>query len=396
MKVPFPHNIPVGGPSLDSSPALQQRLDAVLDAAVTGPRLVGTVVIVMHRGKLVYRRAAGMADREAGRTMQEDAIFRLASLSKPIVSVAAMRLIEAGKLQLDAPITTWLPDFKPRLANGETPEITVRHLLTHTSGLTYGFRESVDSPYHEVGASDGLDHSGISLEDNLQRIAAAPLLFAPGQGWQYSMSIDVLGAVLAVAGNASLPIVVRQYVTAPLDMIDTGFHVTDPDRLAVPYADAQPSPVRMRGNTPVPHSSGGIVHFNPERALDPGAYPSGGAGMVGTADDFCQMLEKLRSGGGHFLDEATIRLMTSAQVGVDAASNGPGWGFGFGWAVLIDPKLAKTPQSVGTFHWDGAYGHTWFVDPSQELTMVAMTNTAFEGMSGPFTVALRNALYAST
>ncbi len=388
----------VAGPAVpaDSDTALARRLDAVIDAAVSGDRLVGTVVVVARHGQIVYRRAAGLADREAAKPMQQDTIFRLASLSKSVVSVAAMRLVELGQLDLNASVTDWLPDFRPRLANGETPTITIRHLLTHTAGLTYGFREPPNSPYHQFVTSDGMDHSGVSLEDNLRRIASAPLTSPPGRVWQYSIATDVLGAVLQKAGGDTLPAVVQQLVGDPLEWRDTGFHVTETDRLAVPYADAAPSPVRMRGHTTLPHALGGAVHFNPDRALDPTAYPSGGAGMVGTADEFCALLESLRVGrerGASVLLGDTIRQMTSPQIGLRSASDGPGWGFGFGWAVLIDPELAATPQSLGTFHWNGAYGNSWFVDPIKELSVVALTNTTFEGMSGAFTTDLRDAVY---
>lgn len=151
------------------------RLDAAIDRAIAEKRIVGTVVLVARDGEVVYRRAAGLADREAGKPMAEDAIFRLASITKPIVSAAAMRLVEEGRIALDDPVTRWLPDFRPRLPNGQAPEITLRQLLTHTAGLSYGFLDGEDGPYRRAGVSDGLGEPGMSLEENLERIASVQI-----------------------------------------------------------------------------------------------------------------------------------------------------------------------------------------------------------------------------
>jgi CubicO group peptidase (beta-lactamase class C family) len=133
--------------------------------------------------------------------------------------------------------------------------------------------------------------------------------------------------------------------------------------------------------------------FDVRRILDPQAYPSGGAGMAGTAGDIARFLETIRRGGAPILSAHSVQLMVTDSVGAKAQTQGPGWGFGYGWAVLDDPALTGTPQSRGTFEWGGAYGHSWFVDPQQKLTVVALTNTAYEGMSGLFTHQLRDAVY---
>jgi CubicO group peptidase (beta-lactamase class C family) len=372
--------------------ALKARLDPVIDRAIAEHRLVGTVVLVARDGKVVYRRAAGLADREAERPMREDAVFRFSSVTKPFVSAAAMRLVEQGKLRLDDPVTKYLPDFRPKLADGTQPVITVRQLLNHTSGLTYGLAEPTSHPYHALGVSDGLDRSGITLDENLRRLAKAPLGFPPGSTWRYSLAIDVLGGVMEKAAGAPLPQVVADTVTKPLGLADTGFVARDPARLAVAYVNAQPAPKRMTENMDV--SLGATaVRFAPSRATDATAFPSGGAGMVGTAGDVLTFLETLRRGGAPILEPATVATMMKDQVGVQAATQGPGWGFGYGWAVLDDPAAAKTPQGAGTIQWGGVYGHSWFVDPQNRLTVVALTNTAFEGMNGAFTTQLRDAVY---
>lgn len=377
--------------------ALSARLDRVIETAVAEQRIVGAVVLVARNGDVVYHRAAGYADREAQRPMREDAVFRLASVTKPIVAVAAMRLVERGRLHLDDAVTAWLPWFEPRLADGRAPAIQIRHLLAHTAGLSYTFEEPDGSAYHRLGISDGLDGARLTLEENLRRLAAAPLRDVPGERWHYSLAYDVLGAVVARANGTTLQQAVRDLVTAPLGMRDTAFLAADPARLAVPYADGRPRPVRMSEGMQVtlPQAIGYAVRFAPSRALDPKAYPSGGAGMVGTAADVLRLLEAIRGGGRPLLDAATLAQMSADQVGADAQTQGPGWGFGYGWAVLVDPALAKTPQARGTLQWGGVYGHSWFVDRASGLSVVALTNTAFEGMSGAFPGEIRDAVYGA-
>ncbi|MFZ0267049.1 serine hydrolase domain-containing protein, partial [Caulobacter sp.] len=372
--------------------ALAARLDKVIDAAVAEQRLVGTVVLVARDGKIVYHRAAGLADREAGRPMREAAVFRFSSVTKPFVTAAVMKLVEDGTLRLDDPVTKWLPDFRPKLADGTTPVITIRQLLNHTSGLTYGLAEQASHPYHALGVSDGIDNSGITLDENMRRLGKASLAFPPGSTWRYSLAIDVLGSVLEKATGKSLPQVVAETVTGPLSLTDTGFVARDPTRLTAAYYNAQPAPKRMTDNLDVALGAT-AVRFAPSRATDKTAFPSGGAGMVGTAGDVLTLLETVRTGGAPILKAATVAQMTKDQVGAQAATQGPGWGFGYGWAVLDDPAVAKTPQGAGTLAWGGVYGHNWFVDPKSRLTVVIMTNTAFEGMNGPFTTQVRDAVY---
>jgi len=373
--------------------ALAARLDKVIDTAVADQRLVGAVVLVARDGKIVHHRAAGLADREAGRPMREDAVFRFSSVTKPFVTAAVMKLVEDGKLRLDDPATRWLPDFKPKLADGTTPVITIRQLLNHTSGLTYGLAEKPSHPYHRLGVSDGMDQSGITLDENMRRLGQAPLAFAPGSKWRYSLAVDVLGSVLEKATGKPLPQVLAETVTRPLGLKDTGFVARDPARLTAAYVNEQPAPRRMTDDLDVPLGAT-AVRFAPSRATDKTAFPSGGAGMVGTAGDVLAFLETVRKGGAPILEASTVAEMTKDQVGIQAATQGPGWGFGYGWAVLVDPIIAKTPQGVGTLAWGGVYGHNWFVDPKNRLTVVIMTNTAFEGMNGPFTAQVRDAVYA--
>jgi CubicO group peptidase (beta-lactamase class C family) len=376
--------------SHDGPVGLTARLDRAIDRALEDRRIVGTVVLVALRGDIVYRRAAGLADREAGRSMPENGIFLLSSVAKPIVTAAALRLVEDGRMGLGDSVRRWLPEFEPRLADGRVPAMTIQHLLTHSAGLTYVFMEPQDGPYHRLRISSGFDRSDADLDEIVRRIAAAPLSYEPGTGWGYSMAMDVLGAVIEKVARQPLPQAVADLVLKPLDMKDTGFAIVDTRRLVAHYADAKPEPRRMTDDDHVDFS-GSPVAFAPGRLLDPKAFPSGGAGMAGTAGDVLKFLETLRAGG--LLQPRTRSAMFEVQAVTGGQAEGPGWEFGFGGAVLVDPRAAGTPQAPGTLQWNGAYGHKWFIDPANELTVVALTNTAFEGMIGAFPIDVRNAVY---
>jgi CubicO group peptidase (beta-lactamase class C family) len=370
-------------------------VDRVIDQAIASERIVGAVVLIARKGKLIYQRASGMADREAGREMRLDTLFRLSSLTKPIVSTTAMILMERGKLSLEDPVTRWLPNFRPALPNGERPTISVSQLLTHTSGLAYGFLLPPGNEYRRAGVSDGLDEPGRSMEDNLARLASIPLMSRPGEVWQYSLSIDVLGAVIERVCGCALPEAVKRLITDPLGMNDTGFTALDAERLAVAYADGPDRPVCMTDPHIVAFMDGAGIIFSPSRAFDPDSYPSGGVGMVGSAPEFLRFLETLRNGGGILVKPDTAAAMMRNQVGdLPVNARGPGWGFGFGAAVLEDPEQAGSPHSAGAWGWGGVYGHSWFIDPAQKLVALGLTNTAIEGMAGRFAIDLRNAVYS--
>lgn len=322
--------------------------------------------------------------------MREDAIFRLSSVSKAFTTVAAGALMKQGKLHLDDPVAKWLPEFAPTLPAGGKAVITIRQLLSHSAGLDYGFNQKEGGPYLVAGVSDGLDASGISLEENLRRIASVSLLYKPGTSWGYSVATDVLGAVVAKAYGSTLPQAMQSLVADPLGMKDTGFVVTDRSRLAAPYYNAAPQPLRMGIEENIPLGDG-KVRFAPERAFDSKAFPSGGAGMVGTAPEVLLLLETIRKGGAPLVDPGLMKKMKVNQIGKNRVA--PGLAFGFGWAVLVDPMAAETPQQAGTLSWGGVYGHSWAVDPKEKLTVVIMTNTTFEGIFGAFVTDVRDAVY---
>lgn len=372
-------------------------IDGAIEQALREKRLVGAVVLVAQGGEIVYRRAAGLADREAGRPMAFNTLFRLASVSKPIVSTAALALMAQGRMQLEDPITRWLPHFRPRLADGTTPLMTLRHLMTHTAGLSYRFFQPEGGFYAHLGVSDGMDEASVSLQENVRRIACAPLLAPPGAAWRYSIATDVLGAAIEQASGLPLAQAVKKWVTGPLAMTDTDFLAVDPARLAAAYADHPGEPRRLRQPDRLPFIDGSAgFHLSPTRALDPQAYASGGAGMVGSAQDFLRLLETLRQGGGQVLPAEWVTALTTNQIGDLPMPFWPGRGFGLGITVLKDPIAAQTPESVGTWRMGGTYGHSWFVDPVRQLSVVAFTNTALEGMSGAFVGEICQAVYAAT
>lgn len=383
--------------ALKSLPTANSLLDAAIDRALHTQHLVGAVILVAHEGRPFYRRAAGLADREAGRPMTDDALFRLASVSKPIVSTAAMVLVGQDRLELDDAVEHWLPAFRPTLPDGGPARVTVRQLLTHTAGLGYRFLEPDDhGPYARAGVSDGLDGARLTLAENLRRLASVPLQAVPGTAWGYSLATDVLGGVIERVTGQPLSDGIRTLVTQPLGLHDTAFHAVDPQRLAVAYVNDQPAPHALRAGEIVTPFDGAIgIAFDPARALDPTAFPSGGAGMVGSADDFLRLLETLRTGGGPLLPSALVAEMGRNQTGSMGPPDAPGTGFGLGFSVLHDPRAANSPESPGTWRWGGAYGHSWFVDPARQLSVVAFTNTLYEGMSGRFVTEVRDAVYAA-
>jgi len=375
---------------------LSARIQTAVQQALDDRRLVGAVVLVARDGELIHSQAAGWADRENAWAMPVDAVFRLASVSKPIVSTAALVLVAQGRLGLDDSIDRWLPEFRPRLADGRPVRITVRQLLSHTAGLGYRFFEAdADGPYARAGVSDGMDASGISLEESLRRISSVPLLYEPGTAWGYSLATDVLGALIERVHGEPLDAAVRQFVTGPLGMKDTGFVALDARRVATAYVNDAPQPHRLvEGETVSSFEDAIGIPYSPARIFDPQAFPSGGAGMAGTAEDFLRLLEALRQGCGALLPNELIAEMARDQTGGRELPNAPGFGFGLGFSVLRDRKLAISPESEGTWRWGGAYGHSWFVDRAQGLSVVAFTNTLYEGMSGRFVADLRDAVYA--
>ncbi|MEU2613211.1 serine hydrolase domain-containing protein [Micromonospora sp. NPDC007271] len=369
-----------------------------MDSAVEAGRIVGCSVVVARDGQIVHERLAGWADRQSGTPVTAEHRFRLASMTKPVVVAAALALADRGDLDLRAPVHTVLPWFRPSLPDGAMPDVTLYHLLSHTAGLSYGFlHDENDDPHRAAGVSDGGDYTGVSLRENLERLARVPLQFPPGDGWCYSLGIDVAGAVIETVTGEPLPAAVARLVTDPLGMRDTGFSAAA-DRLVTAYADAaKPGrPARpMAAEDRVQFPGAGPIRLAPGRAADPAAYPSGGFGMVGTAGDYLAFLEAVRRCGAPILSPHAVRLMTRDAVPGRDLPVGPGTGFGLGFAVVRDGAFAGTPRPAGSFGWGGFYGTTCFVDPEAGWSVVALTNTALEGIFGAFPGEIETAVYGS-
>lgn len=363
--------------------SLQSRVDAAIDAALVD-RIVGCVVLVNRDGKEIYARTAGFADREAGRQLERNAIWRLASVTKPVVATAALKMMEAGLLNLDDPVSKYLPYFTPPSPDGVVRPITIRQLLSHSSGLSYDTTPSDVSP--------GMSGPYISLEENLRRLARAPLLFAPGTGWEYGTSIDVVGGVLAAINGSSLEAAVRKYAAGPLGMVDWGFTPTDPNRVTANYANGElptPSvvpPVRIDDENSA---------WEVGRIFRADAPQSGGGGSCGTADDVMKMLEVYN--GGSFLMPSTVEEAFANQIGdLPRRESDAGKRFTLLGAMIDDPVAAQSPCPVGTLDWGGAWGHNWIIDRTNKLTILVCTNVAPEGCNGPFREDIRDAVYGLT
>ena len=364
--------------------SLQAMLDKITADAVAQGTIVGGAVIVAQAGQTVYRESFGAADLASGRKAGFDTIYRLASVTKPIVSLTALALCDAGRLSLEDPVADHLPYFTPPY-RGTIPTIRIRHLLTHTAGLSYGYGP-------ETGVATGLADDALDYRTNFTRLAAQELRYEPGTSWEYSVAIDVLGAVIAQVFGGTLEEAVAHFVTQPLGMADTSFHIRDPMRLAANYANTDAGPVPMGDNYLHRNADGTQVLFSPCRAFNPKAFQAGGAGMVGTPDDLFTFFDHLRAGAPRLLQPATFALASSPQTG--AVWRVPGCKFSYFSDIIVDPQAANTPEGAGTLGWGGIYGHSWFVDPARELTVLMMSNTAPAGVDGAYVDAIRDAVYA--
>lgn len=379
-----------------SSHEIASRIDYTSQQAITANRIVGSVIIVAKQGEIFYQQAFGYANREQKIAMDLDALFLLSSVTKPMVIATALCLIAKGQLDINAPLTDYLPHFQPKLANGQTAVISIHQLLNHTAGLSYRFAEPNGlGPYNSLQISDGFDDIFISLPENLSRLAKAPLIYEPGKSWAYSLSIDVLGAVIESVTHQALRDVIRTYITAPLSMQDTDFAVTDTKRLVTHYHDNKPKPEKMPNHYQmhIKNWNDSIISYAPTRIFNPQAYHSGGAGMVGSAPDFMRFLLAISSKNTPLSKDKLMDKMAQCYVSSKQQTQGPGWGFGYGGAVLDDPILANSPQGKGTISWGGVYGHTWWYDPVNDLATVIFTNTAIEGMSGRYPTQIVEAIY---
>jgi CubicO group peptidase (beta-lactamase class C family) len=355
------------------------RIDGAIQKYVDDGQLAGAVVLVARRGKLAYHKAFGMRDREARAPMKDDSIFRIASQTKALTSVGVMMLQEQGKLVISDPVSKYLPEFSettvavPRDGGYDVVKakraITIRDLLTHTSGLSYGTGPAADKWKEATFTSWYFADRNEPIAKSVARMASLPLDAQPGERWVYGYSTDVLGAVIEKASGKPLDEFLRTSITQPLRMQDTQFYASKAqrDRLAVVYG-AESGGLKRKPDGLEQTSQGAYVD-GPRKSF------AGGAGLTSTAGDYGRFLQMMLNGGEldgvRILSRKTIELMTTNHL--DAIPFRPGEGFGLGFSVITDVGARGKPGSAGEYGWGGAYHSNYWVDPQEKLVVVYLT-----------------------
>ena len=382
-------------------PARCTQLLQTLQAQVDVGRLPGAVLLIARQGQVLLHEAIGSLDPATGTPMPLDAIFRIYSMTKPLVSVATMQLVERGKLQLTDPVARYLPAFadvqvgsaeqgalhlqRPRAA------ITVYDLLRHTAGMTYEFlgQSPVQKMYEEAGLR--ITARGQSNAEFAALLARMPLMFEPGSIWEYSRATDVLGALLEVVSGQSLGQLLQENVLGPLGMVDTAFHVPPAQQHRIAQAFAHDPD----GGTPMP-----LIDLTEVPRLE-----SGGGGLGGTVADYARFCQCMLNGGTlagqRLLSPHTVRFMTADHLGrigqnrTENAGNmlAPGTGFGLGFSVRLAAGLDTLPGSLGLYSWGGIAGTTFWVDPQQDMFAILMIQAPNQREF--FRPLFRNMVYAA-
>jgi CubicO group peptidase (beta-lactamase class C family) len=364
-----------------------ERIDGWMRRQVSDERLAGIEVLIHRRGKPVFHRCHGKRDLARKANTTPETIYRIYSMTKPLTAVAVMMLYEEGRFQLDDPITRYLPDFAGQhvftgggygavMTEPAIRDITFRDLLTHTSGLTYAFMQAtpVDAMYRAQKIE--LPGSLEPLGEVVGRLAKVPLIAQPGTEWNYSISSDVLGHLVAVMSGRPFEEFLRERVIRPLEMVDTEFFVPSDkvNRFAANYERGPDGRPRL------------IEDPEKSRFLQPPKAPSGGGGLVGTARDYMHFCLMLLNRGAHgslrLLGRKTVELMTTNHLNGDMAamgqprfaeSNYHGIGFGLGFSVMLDPAKAQIVGSRGEYAWGGMASTAFWVDPQEDMAVVMMT-----------------------
>lgn len=362
------------------------RITSAMRQQVENGTFAGAVTLVARRGEVVHFEAHGFLDAAKSKPMQKDAMFRLASMTKPIVSIAAMMLIERGDMALQDPLAKWLPELKDlkvevRSKDKDGKDIiedvapnrppTIQDLLRHTAGLVYASRTK--SPrIKEMYAKAGIEarEKEISGDDMLKALGQIPLANQPGTTWEYSIATDVLGLVIERVAKKPLDMLVKELLLDPLGMKDTHFRL--PPEKAPRVAEWLPSDTAAG-----PMGKSYAIHFDPASK----SYFRGGAGMIGTAQDYLKLAQMVVNGGElngrRYLSKKTTELMLSSHttgIGTsNLAVNSPGYGFGLGWAVRLDEGMGVVPGSKGDAMWAGAWGTSFWVDPKEGLVGILMS-----------------------
>jgi CubicO group peptidase (beta-lactamase class C family) len=357
-------------------PERLERLTDIMARQVEEKKAPGVSMLIARHGKIAYRQSVGVL-RPGGPPMTDDAIFRIYSMTKPIVSVAAMMLVEEGRLLITDPVSKYIPAFanaKVGIVNGDRlglaplkRPITVQDLMRHTSGLTYGFTGV--SPVQKLTRAANVVNSSRSLAENVDAMAALPLMHQPGEVWEYSLSTDVLGRVVEIVEGASLGEVLQHRLFGPLDMADTAFF-TPESKLA-------------RRADPFSFDFMTAAGVDTSNSASPPKFESGGGGLMSTLADYSRFAAMLSAGGAieakRILGTQTLAFMASdhldAKVDRSHFLLWPGHGFGLGFAVRTDPGRAPTAGSVGEFFWGGMMGTAFWVSPRDSLFAIIMVQT---------------------
>jgi CubicO group peptidase (beta-lactamase class C family) len=357
-------------------PERLERLTAAMAREVEEKKAPGVSMLIARHGKIAYRESVG-ALRPGGPPMTDDAIFRIYSMTKPIVSVAAMVLVEEARLFINDPVSKYIPAFaevKVGVANGDKLDlaplkrpITVQDLMRHTSGLTYGFTGA--SPVQRLTKAANVVDANQTLAKNVEAMAALPLMHQPGEVWEYSLSTDVLGRIVEIVEGVSLGEVLQRRLFGPLGMVDTAFFTPESklNRRADPFSfDFM--------------TASGVDSLN---ATAPPKFEAGGGGLLSTLADYTRFVAMLSQGGAlesvRVLGPQTVAFMASDHLDPSVRKDHfllwPGHGFGLGFAVRTDPGRAPTAGSVGEFFWGGMMGTTFWVSPRDSLFAVLMVQT---------------------
>ncbi len=382
--------LPTAAPeSVDLSSERLERIAATIQRSIDEGRLAGAVELVARHGKVAYFKAVGMADRDAKKPMSTDALFRICSMSKPITSAAVMMLYEEGRFTLDEPVSDFIPEFKnmkvldppwPQdktsppgaLVDAKRP-ITIFELLTHTSGLTYQWNARLGKSYIEAGIGSGLSQHEGTIGDAVKKLAAQPLLFQPGDDWEYSLADDVLGYLVERVSGMPFDRFLEERIFKPLGMKDTSFFLPADKvaRLATAYtyyADKGLEPIR--DGQRVKES---FYSFSADYPYNgPKTYFSGGGGLVSTAADYYRFCQMMLNGGE--LDG--VRILSRKSVELMSQNHAQGklddFGYGLGFGDISEPKQLTELGSVGSYFWGGFYYTSFVIDPKEDLIAIFM------------------------
>lgn len=354
------------------------RIDDFMQRYIDDEMVAGTVTLVARQGKVVHFKAQGMKDVERGQEMTTDTIFRMASMTKPIASVALMMLYEEGWFQLDDPISDWLPEFTDMMievenADGSTSlepvqtPISFTHILTHTAGLMNSYRGDV-ARYSEVSQVRGDE----DLASWTKRLATLPLRYEPGTRWEYSAATSVVGRLVEVISGLDLDTFLRERIFEPLQMNDTYFYLPEAkvDRFATLYGPNPDDDNRMMLTE--------VGDANSRYVAEPTTFFSGAGGLVSTAHDYIRFQQMMLNGGEldgvRLLGPKTVELIFANHTGdLPLWLSGPGMGFGLGYSVVLDRAVAHTSDTEGSVSWGGAFGTLFWIDPAEELVAIVLT-----------------------